>query len=106
MYWERGLLRLWALGTILWLLATGYSALHAFLKPAPFGGNYQYVVQPKEVPWNVDWSKPYYDIIYAPGKGKFADEFAAVDDDVIQGWDKSVETGHRISVQFPDLTIL
>ena len=106
MDWKRGLFRLWVLGSILWLLVTGYSAVHVFLKPAPFGGNYQYVEQTKEVPRNVDWSKPYYDIICAPGKGRFADEFSGVDDYVIQDWDKSVKIGDRISVEFPDFTVL
>jgi len=84
MDWKRGLFRLWVLGSILWLLGVGYYSLHALLKPAPFAGNFQYVAQSKELPWNIDWSKSFYEIMYAPQKGKFPDEFADVGDDVIK----------------------
>lgn len=106
MDWKRGLFRLWALGSVLWLLAIGYFAFQELLKPAPFGGNYQYEVQLKEMPWNTDWSKPFYEIAYTPAKGKFPDRFDRVDDGVIQEWDKDTKTGKLTIIAFPDLTFL
>jgi hypothetical protein len=106
MNWKRGLFRLWVLSSVLWLLGTGYSSLHALLRPAPFAGNFQYVLQLKEAPWNIDSGKSFYDRIYAPQKGKFPDEFSSVGDDVIKDWDKSVKNGKMITVEFPDSTVL
>jgi hypothetical protein len=98
--------RLWALTAGLWLLGAGYFAFHAFNKPAPFSGNYQYVFQTKDMPWNIDWSKPLYDIIIPPGKGRFAKEFVTVEDKYIQQWDVDVKAGKMVRFSFPDTSIL
>jgi hypothetical protein len=103
MDWKRGLFRFWVLGSALWLLAIGYFATKEFLRPAPFGGNYQYVVQFKEMPGHTDSSKPFYEIAYAPSKGRFPDEFDRLDDAVIEQWDKD---GRVVKIEFPDSTFL
>jgi hypothetical protein len=88
MNWKQGLIRLWALTSILWLLVVGYLASGVFFKPLPFRGDYQYVVQTKEMPWNIDWNKPYYETCYAPGNGRTPDSFATVDEQYIQQLDE------------------
>src|SRR5262249_47763484 len=74
-----------------------------FLKPAPFGGNYQFVVQLKEMPANTDWSKPFYDLAHAPSKGRFPDKFDRLDGEAVDRWEKD---GRRVTIEFPDFTIL
>jgi hypothetical protein len=51
------------------------------------------------MPWNTDWSKPLYEIAFAPGKGNFPDDFAPVDDNVLPEWDKDPRL---FKVEFPD----
>jgi hypothetical protein len=103
MNWKLGLFRLWVLATVLWLLGVGYFAFQPFHVPAPFGGNFQYVTQLKEkLPWNADWTKPRNEIIYPPGKGHSPDEFAPVEEQYIQEWDKAVKAGKMIRIEFPD----
>jgi hypothetical protein len=102
MNWKLGLFRLWVLATVLWLLGVGYFAFKAFHVPLPLRGDYQYSVQIKEMPWNTDWSKPLYEIIYPPGKGPFPDEFPAVGEEYIQKWDEDVKAGKTIRIEFPD----
>jgi hypothetical protein len=106
MNWKLGFSRLWIFATIVWLLGVGYFTLSAFDKLAPFRGDYQYSVQTKEMPWNIDWSKPLYDIIDPPGKGRFPDEFSAVEQQYIQQWDKDVKAGKMVTIEFPDLSTL
>jgi len=106
MNWKLGLFRLWVLASALWLAHIGYSASGEFLRFAPFGGNYQYVVQTKEMPWVTDWKKPFYEIAYAPKDGKFPQEFSDVGDEYIQDWDKRVKDGNITKIEFPDFTFL
>ena len=67
---------------------------------------WQYIKQPKEMPWNTDWSKPFYEIIYPPGKGRFPDEFAPVEEEYIQKWDEDVKAGKKVTIEFPDFSDL
>jgi hypothetical protein len=106
MDWKLGFFRLWIFGTAAWLLAVGYFAFSAFDKRAPFRGDYQYSVHTKEMPWNTDWSKPLYEIINPPGMGRFPDEFAPVEEQYIQQWDKDVKSGKMVTIDFPDFTTL
>jgi hypothetical protein len=106
MNWNRGLLRLWVLITVLWLGFVGYLASDVFLKRVPFRGDYQYEIQTKDMPWNIDWSKPLYEIIYAPGKGLFPDAFSPVDEKYIQEWDARVKAGNLIRLDFSDSSAL
>ena len=106
MSWKLGFFRLWVLGSALWITYVGYSASHEFLKPAAFGGNYQYVVQTKEMPWATDWKKPLYEIAYSPKEGRFPQEFASLEDTYIEGWEKSVRDGSLTTIEFPDSTFL
>jgi hypothetical protein len=106
MNWARGLFRAWLLISTVWVLLVGYFASDVFLRPLPFGGNFQYSVQVKEMPWNTDWSKPLYEISYPPGKGRFPDSFATLDDEYLQDWDKRAKTGELIKVEFPDGSML
>ncbi|MDQ6701645.1 MAG: hypothetical protein M3Z96_00275 [Pseudomonadota bacterium] len=103
MNWKHDLIRLWALTSILWLLVVSYLASGVFFKPLPFQGDYQYVVQTKEMPWNIDWNKPYYETCYAPGKGRFPDKFTTVDDEqYIQQFDEGRKAGKLALIEFPD----
>jgi hypothetical protein len=103
MTWKRGLIRLWALTSILWVFGIAYAS-GVFFKHLLFGSDYQYVVQSKETPGNIDWSKPFYETCYAPGHGRFPDEFTTVDD--IQEWNTRVKAGQVDRVEFPDYSSL
>ena len=75
MNWAKGLFRIWLICSVIWFPAIGYFACKVFWAPIPFFGNYQNNVQIREMPWKTDWTKPYYEIAYPPGKGKFSGEF-------------------------------
>jgi hypothetical protein len=106
MNWKLGFFRLWVLASALWLAHVGYSASGEFLRNAPFGANYQYVIQTKEMPWQIDWKKPFYEIAYAPGDAKFPTEFAELDSKYAEEWDKHVKNGVMTKIEFPDFTFL
>ncbi|HZZ25015.1 MAG TPA: hypothetical protein VFE60_21685 [Roseiarcus sp.] len=86
----------------MWFLAIGYFGSGEFLKPFPFGYDYQYVIQTKEMPWDIDWNKPLYEIIIPPGKGCCGDHFDKIGEEYIAGFDKSVKEKKSISVGLPD----
>jgi hypothetical protein len=92
--------------SVLWLVGFICVFWRDLTKPYPMGGNFQHVTQTKDMPWKTDWSKPYYEIAYAPGKGSFPEAFATVADDVVQEWDKSVKSGSLQVVNFPDRSSL
>jgi hypothetical protein len=102
MNWTQGLFRIWLLFSVLWLAAVGDFASKAFWVPVPFYGNYQHSPQIKEMPWKTDWSKPYYEITDAPGKGKFPESFATLDDQYVEKWDEDVKAGRTVEIDFPD----
>ncbi|SRR6266481_944525 len=102
MNWAQGLFRIWLLCSVLWLAAVGYFASKTFWVPVPFYGNYQHSSQLKEMPWKTDWSKTYYEITYAPGKGKFPESFAVLGDEYVEKWDADVKAGRTIQINFPD----
>jgi hypothetical protein len=106
MNWVKGLFRIWLASSLLWLGVTGYYAVRHFAVPAPFYGNYQYNTQLKEMPWKTDWSKPLYEIAYAPGKGTFPETFYLMAEDLAQKWDGEVKAGRMIEISFPDRTHL
>lgn len=106
MNWKRGLLRTWLLISAIWVLIVGYLATDVFLKPVPFGGNYQYVRPIKEMPWNTDWSNSYYETHHAPGRGPFPDSFSTLEDRYIEEWDKHVKAGTMHRISFPDRSTL
>jgi hypothetical protein len=106
MNWVRGLFRIWLLFSVLWLASVGYFASKVFWVPVPFYGNYQHSPQIKEMPWKTDWSKPYYEITDAPGKGKFPESFATLDDQYVEKWDADVKAGRTVEINFPDGTYL
>jgi hypothetical protein len=105
MNWTQGLFRIWLLASVFWIATTSYFASRA-LAPFPFGGNYQYTWQIKEMPWVTDWSKPFYEIANAPSKGKFPDSFSPIEPQHIEEWDKDVKSGKMVSIHFPDESYL
>jgi hypothetical protein len=106
MNWKVGLFRAWLSVATLWLFGVSYFAFAAFNEPAPFRGDYQYVIQSKAMTWNTDWSKPLYDIAYPPGQGRFPDEFAPIGEKYREGFDKTVTDGKTVSIEFSDLSKL
>lgn len=100
--WRRGLLRGWLAISFLWLLIIAALSLDIFLSPLPFRGDYQYVAQTKEMPWNIDWSKPFYETYYSPGNGPFPDRFADVPAHLVESWDARVKSGTLTAINFPD----
>jgi hypothetical protein len=102
MNWSRGLFRIWLLSSLLWLAVISYWASSVFLVPRPFAGSYQYSWPLKEKPWDTDFSKPFYEIAYPPGKGEFPDSFDPVEDEYIQQWDADVKAGKMVTIDFPD----
>lgn len=106
MNWKLGLVRLWIVVSSVWALTVTYLASEVFLAAYPFSIDYQYVIQPKELPWETDWKEPFYENIYAPGKGRIKDTFAEIDQQYIEGFNKSVKDGTQIRVEFPDMSRL
>jgi len=106
MNWRQGLFRVWLVLSAVWLFSVLYLASDIFLKPYPFAGDYQYQIQTKTMPWDTDWKKPLYDIINAPGKGKFPDQFSVIEAQYIDGFNKSVKDGNDIKIEFPDMSRL
>ena len=86
----------------MWFLAIGYFASGEFLKPFPFGDDYQYDIQTKGMPGDMDWNKPLYEIIIPPGKGCCGDHFDKIGKEYVAGFDKSVKEKKSISVGLPD----
>jgi hypothetical protein len=58
------------------------------------------------MPSDTDFKKPLYEIINAPGKGKFPDRFSTIEPQYIEGFNKGVKDGAEIKIEFPDFSQL
>jgi hypothetical protein len=54
------------------------------------------------MPWNTGWTKPFYEVSYAPGKGPWPDAFSEMSSDLAQQWDALIKKCELVAVQFPD----
>jgi hypothetical protein len=101
---RRGMIRLWVATSLLWIAVAGafaYMQVSGDLKKSYF----QYEQQSKnhEKPWDTDWSKPFYERNFAPGKGDVPDRFPTLDASHVDEWKKSP---HLTEISFPDGSIL
>jgi hypothetical protein len=106
MNWKRGLVRVWITASVSLLIVVGVFAAHEFSKAFPFGRTFQYSEQTREMPWNTDWSKPFYARSFAPSKGNFPESFPELEEQYVQDWDRDVKNGKLVSAEFPDHTLL
>ncbi len=106
MNWRRGLLRLWFGLTGLWLVGVSCFCFLEFSTTGPFGGKFQYdyekkIDQPAH-PSLIDWSGPFYDTFKSPSQELLSPQFSRLEDEYFVDWEKSVNEGKLIVVQFPD----
>ena len=89
MNWKNGLFRTWVLISVLWLILIAFRAYNEFSVPHLFSGNFQYVIQLIEASEKQpDFSKGFYEIANAPGKGRYPDEFVPLEDQDATQWNK------------------
>lgn len=106
MNYKRGLFRIWILVSVLWIVGcAGFAYIH-YSTAYPAGRNYQYVIQTKKMPWETDWTKPIYEIAFAPGKGKFPEAFQLIDDKYLDGFNKAVNAGTKKTVDMTNMDTL
>jgi hypothetical protein len=91
---------------LVWIASVCYFAFGIFSKPYPFAKAYQNQVQTKDMPWDIVFKKPLYEIINAPGKGKFPDAFSVIDPQYMDEFSKRLKDGSEIQINFPDLSHL
>lgn len=97
MNWSKGFFRLWLLLAMLWVLAMAALAL---TRHNLFADNYQYVERLKVQPWEVDWSKPYYETRRSPAETDIG--FAEIEPRYLQGWLDRVKAGRMVELGYAD----
>jgi hypothetical protein len=106
MNWRRGLLRLWIGLTGSWLVGVSYFCFLEFSRTSPFGGRFQYDCEMKADqpahPSLIDWSGPFYDTFKSPSQEGLSPQFSRLEDEYFVDWEKSVNEGKLIVVQFSD----
>lgn len=90
----------------LWILGVFAMCVRDLSEPFPFGRIFQYLEQIKELPWNIDWSKPFYERTYAPSNGPYHDSFAEIEEQYVGGFDQSEQMGEMVTTTFPNQTVL
>jgi hypothetical protein len=65
---------------------------------------WQYVHQTRTTtpPWEVDWSRPYYEIMRSPSAEKLAVTFSELEYQYVQSWDQDVKDGKLAPIKMPD----
>ena len=99
----RGLWRAWIFVTVLWVIGTVAVAYNSL--PYDVARKYQYIEELKKgsgKPWEIDWSKGYYDLMRSPSKELITPAFDALSYVYVADWEEHVKAGKLISVDFPD----
>jgi hypothetical protein len=99
----RGLFRGWIFMTVLWLIAAGLLA-YSIIGGEVSNWKWQYVHQSRTntPPSEIDWSRPYYEIMRSPSGEKLAVTFDEVRYDYVPSWDKFVKDGKLTVIKMPD----
>jgi hypothetical protein len=86
---SRGLLRAWILISVLWIVGAG-SLAYILISPDTVKGNFQPAGHTKGgiKPWQVDYSKPFYETMRSPSAEKLTITFFPVDWQSKIEWDK------------------
>jgi hypothetical protein len=93
----RGLFRAWILLTVLWLIGAGTMAYLSI--PANVSlSKWQYVHHSRTTtpPEEIDWSRPYYEIMRSPSAEKLTVSFEELENPFAQQWEQSVKDGDLI----------
>jgi hypothetical protein len=100
---KRGLWRAWIFVTVLWVLGTG--TLAYFLMVDAVAKNYQWLVllrKDVKEPWKHFEDLPIYEIAHWPSKEGLSVAFNPLDYEYASQWNKDVDAGKTILVDFPD----
>lgn len=96
----RGLFRAWVLIFVLWIVGASLVA-YTVVAPDTISGAFQPSGQTKGglKPWQVDFSKPFYETMRSPAAEKLHVEFFPVQGSDLAQWDKE---GSMATVEMPD----
>jgi hypothetical protein len=85
----RGLFRAWVLISVLWIIGAGF-VVYTIVAPDTIRGVFQPSGQTKRglKPWQVDYSKPFYETMRSPAAEKLSVEFFPVHRSDQAQWDK------------------
>jgi hypothetical protein len=99
---SRGLFRAWILVAVLWAAGAG-SIAFITLSPGKVSGAFQPSGSIKDglKPWEVDYNKPFYDVMRSPAAEKLSVEFFPVAPKDRADWDKD---NTMVVVEMPDDT--
>ena len=85
----RGFFRAWILVSVLWILGAGAIA-YSIVAPDTIQGSFQPSGRLKEgVPWETDYTKPFYDVMRSPAAEKLAVVFFPVERRYRTEWEKA-----------------
>jgi hypothetical protein len=100
---RRGLWRAWIFVTLLWVLGSG--TLAYFLAVDAISKNYQWLMllrKDVKEPWKHFEDLPLYAIVRSPSKEGLAVAFNPVDYEYVSQWNKDVDDGKTVRVDFSD----
>ena len=100
----RGLFRGWVLLTVLWLIGVGISA-YVVIGDEISRGRWQYVDQSR-TNGEIDWSRPYYEIMRSPSADKLAVTFEELEYRYFERWNQLIKDGKLTPVKMPDDSLL
>jgi hypothetical protein len=72
----------------------------------PGAGQYVHQSRTNTPPWEVDWSRPYYENSRSPSAEKLAVTFDEVGYQYVRDWDQSVKDGKLTLVEMADHSLL
>jgi hypothetical protein len=100
---RRGLWRAWIFVTLLWVLGSG--TLAYFLAVDAVSKNYQWLMllrKDVKEPWKHFEDRSLYEIARSPSKEGLTVAFNPVDYEYVSQWNKDVDAGKTVRVDFPD----
>ena len=103
----RGLFRGWIFLTVLWLIGAGTLA-YFIIRDEVSHWEWQYVHEARTntLPGEVDWSRPYYEMMRSPSAENLAVTFMELEYQYTQEWDQFVKDGKLKIVKMPDDSLL
>jgi len=103
----RGLFRGWIFLTVLWLI--GASTLAYFIISGEVSNwKWQYIheLRTNTPLQEIDWSRPYYEIMRSPSAEKLSVTFNEVEYQYVEEWDQFVKDRKLTPVEMPDHSLL
>jgi hypothetical protein len=103
----RGLFRGWIFLTVLWLIGAG--ALAYFIIGGEVSNSkWQYIdeSQTNTPRREIDWSRPYYEIMRSPSAEKLTVSFEELEYRYFDRWNRLIEDGKLTPVKMPDDSLL